>query len=52
MPSMTVFPNFPFVNSDLGRPQTVAFSPNSGYMALGGNKGIAYLFRLKKYEDY
>jgi len=51
-PSLTVFPNFPFLNADYGRPQTIAFTPNSGYMAVGGNKGIAYLFRLKKYENY
>jgi U3 small nucleolar RNA-associated protein 18 len=52
LPSLTVFNNFPFVNTDYGRPNSLAFSPNSGYLALGNNKGTAMLFRLDHYDNY
>ncbi|XP_041971327.1 U3 small nucleolar RNA-associated protein 18 homolog [Aricia agestis] len=50
IPSYTVFSNFPSEN--LHQIQTVSFSPNSGYLALGNNKGSAYLYRLKHYKNY
>ncbi|CAH2209437.1 U3 small nucleolar RNA-associated protein 18 homolog [Pararge aegeria] len=50
IPSYHVFSNFP--KQSLQQVETVSFSPNSGYMALGNNKGYAYLFRLKHYKNY
>ncbi|CAH0725285.1 unnamed protein product, partial [Brenthis ino] len=50
IPSYHVFSNFPKQN--LYQVETVSFSPNSGYMALGNNKGCAYLYRLKHYKNY
>ncbi|KAL1117395.1 hypothetical protein AAG570_004721, partial [Ranatra chinensis] len=44
-PSMTVFSNFPSLNSSYGRVQEVAFSPNSGYFSLTNNLSTAFLFR-------
>jgi len=52
LPSLTVFNNFPFVNTDYGRPNSLAFSPSSGYLAMGNNRGTAMLFRLDHYENY
>lgn len=52
-PSMTVFSNFPSsVQSVLARPQCLDFSPGSGYLAVGNNKGTALLYRLKHYGNY
>lgn len=50
IPSYNVFTNFPKQN--LQQVETVSFSPNSGYMALGNNRSSAYLFRLKHYKNY
>lgn len=45
-PSMTVFKNFPSsTQSVLARPQCLDFSPGSGYLAVGNNKGTALLYR-------
>lgn len=46
LPSFSVFANFPSKTLDLGRVETIAFSPNSGYMAIGNNIGGARLIRL------
>ncbi|XP_069693921.1 U3 small nucleolar RNA-associated protein 18 homolog [Periplaneta americana] len=52
-PSMTVFSNFPGSSQPhLARPQCLDFSPNSGYLAIGNNKGAALLYRLKHYGNY
>lgn len=51
-PSCNVFTNFPGTFSKLGQPTSVAFSPNSGYMAIGNRKNTVALFRLKHYSDY
>ncbi|XP_021186936.3 U3 small nucleolar RNA-associated protein 18 homolog [Helicoverpa armigera] len=52
IPSYHVFANFPSPTLNLHQVDTVSFSPNSGYMALGNNKGCAYLYRLKYYKNY
>ncbi|XP_059046092.1 U3 small nucleolar RNA-associated protein 18 homolog [Achroia grisella] len=52
IPSYHVFSNFPVQTDDYNRIQCVKFSPNSGYMAMGNNKGAAYLYRLKYYRNY
>lgn len=46
LPSFSVFANFPSKALDLGRVETVAFSPNGGYMAIGNNIGGARLIRF------
>lgn len=52
IPSYHVFANFPSPTLNLHQVDTVNFSPNSGYMAMGNNKGCAYLYRLKYYKNY
>jgi len=51
-PSMTVFKNFPFNNQGTSLIQTMDFSPNGGYMALGLSNGTASLYRLHHYDQY
>lgn len=51
LPSYHLFCNFP-QNINLYQVENVSFSPNSGYMAVGNNKGCAYLYRLKHYKNY
>lgn len=52
IPSYHVFSNFPKQSTNLYQVDTISFSPNSGYMALGNNKSCAYLYRLKYYKNY
>lgn len=52
IPSYNVFANFPTHGKSIGHLNTVAFSPNSGYMALGNDLKSAYLYRLQYYNNY
>ncbi|KAM3967350.1 LOW QUALITY PROTEIN: U3 small nucleolar RNA-associated protein 18 homolog wicked [Aphomia sociella] len=52
IPSYHVFSNFPVQADNCNHVQCVTFSPNSGFMAMGNNKGSAYLYRLKYYKNY
>ena len=51
-PTMTVFKNFPLQNQGTSLIQTMDFSPNGGYMALGLSNGTASLYRLHHYNQY
>ncbi|CAG5123600.1 unnamed protein product [Candidula unifasciata] len=52
-PSMTVLPNFPeHFDNDLKMLMCMDFSPSSGYLALGNNKGRCLLYRLHHYTKY
>lgn len=51
-PSMTVFSNFPHVAENVMRPQCLDFSPHSGFLSLGNNRGRALLYRLKHFGNY
>ncbi|KAJ1673532.1 U3 snoRNP protein [Spiromyces aspiralis] len=52
LPSCTVFSNWPTHNTPLGYVQTFDFSPNSGFLGIGNDKGKVLLFRLKHYANY
>jgi len=52
LPSATVFSNFPGALNGLGKPTAIAFSPKSGFMALGNTESTISLFRLKHYSNY
>lgn len=52
IPSYHVFTNFPDQSTALSQVQTVNFSPNSGYMSVGNDKGCANFYRLKYYKNY
>ncbi|KAJ1523333.1 hypothetical protein ONE63_001204 [Megalurothrips usitatus] len=51
-PSMTVFSNFPHISENVFRPQCLDFSPHSGFLTLGNNRGRALLYRLKHFGNY
>lgn len=51
LPSLTVFPNWPTSRTPLSYVNTFDFSPNSGYLSIGNDRGRALLFRLKHYKD-
>ena len=49
VPSMTVFSNWPTSKSPLHYVHSVAFSPTSGYLAVGNARGRVLLYRLHAY---
>lgn len=51
MPSMTVFANWPTSRTPLHYVHAAAFSPHSGFLAVGNAKGRALLYRLHHYGD-
>lgn len=51
-PSGTVYHNFPGMNSNIGKPNVVQFSPQSGYFAIGNGDKQVPLFRLKHFNNY
>lgn len=52
VPTCNVYSNFPGTFSKLGQATAVAFSPGSGYMAIGNQKNTIALFRLKNFANY
>lgn len=51
LPSMTAFANWPTSRSPLNFVHSLAFSPNSGYLAIGNARGKVLLYRLNHYPD-
>ncbi|KAK7083460.1 U3 snoRNP protein [Halocaridina rubra] len=51
-PSMTVFENFPIVGKTTRPVESLQFSPQSGFLAVGNKVGSAQLFRLKHFKSY
>ncbi|KAG4098432.1 WD40 repeat-like protein [Neocallimastix lanati (nom. inval.)] len=49
LPTMRVFPNWPTSTTPLGYVSSFDFSPNSGYLAIGNDKGKVLLYRLGSY---
>ena len=45
MSSLTVYQNFPSLIDKMSSPTDLDFSPNSGYLAAGTNKGIVNMYR-------
>ncbi|GBB84798.1 hypothetical protein RclHR1_11370003 [Rhizophagus clarus] len=50
LPSLYIFPNWPNITNPLGYVQCFDFSPNSGYLTIGNEKGKALLYRLLSYS--
>lgn len=50
-PSMTVFSNFPG-NYNMNRINSLGWSPGSGYLSLGNNRGSALLYRMRHFAEY
>jgi U3 small nucleolar RNA-associated protein 18 len=51
LPSMTAFSNWPTSRSPLNFVHSLAFSPNSGYLAVGNARGKVLLYRISHYQD-
>ncbi|CAG8441103.1 3850_t:CDS:2 [Acaulospora morrowiae] len=49
LPSLTTFQNWPNVSTPLRYVQCFDFSPSSGYLAIGNDKGKVLLYRLGHY---
>jgi len=49
LPTMRVFPNWPTSTTPLSYVSSFDFSPNSGYLAIGNDKGKVLLYRLGSY---
>lgn len=52
LPSFIVFSNFPTLQTIIGTPQTINFSPGSGYLSISNRTGSALLYRLRHYGNY
>lgn len=51
MPSATVYRNWPTSKTPLGYAWSTDFSPNSGALAIGNDKGKCLMYRLSYYKD-
>ncbi|KAF9934781.1 U3 snoRNP protein [Linnemannia zychae] len=51
IPSLKVFPNWPTSGTPLSYVTSMAFSPRSGYFAIGNDKGKVLLYRLNHYPS-
>ncbi|KAF9364607.1 U3 small nucleolar RNA-associated protein 18 [Mortierella sp. NVP85] len=51
IPSLKVFPNWPTSGTPLSYVTSLAFSPRSGYLAIGNDKGKVLLYRLNHYSS-
>lgn len=49
IPTMTVYSNWPSARANLHRACCLRFSPKSGYLAIGNDKGVVHLMRLASY---
>eukprot|EP00043_Microstomoeca_roanoka_P005218 m.54398 g.54398 ORF g.54398 m.54398 type:complete len:509 (+) comp12865_c0_seq2:51-1577(+) len=52
VPSLTVYKNWPSHSTVLRYTHAMAFSPHSGYLATGNDKGTVPLFRLNHFDSY
>ncbi|KAJ9452458.1 U3 small nucleolar RNA-associated protein 18-like protein [Diplonema papillatum] len=51
VPSLSTFANFPRIGHHYRKPTCGDFSPNSGLMCLGNDRGRALMFRLNYYTE-
>ena len=49
LPSCSVFNNWPTDRTPLGTVESLAFSPNGGYLAIGNHKGFVLLYQLEHF---
>jgi U3 small nucleolar RNA-associated protein 18 len=52
VPSFSVYSNWPTTKTPLGYVSAVDFSPSSGFMTIGNDKGRALLYRLNHFTKY
>ncbi len=51
LPSATVFSNWPTQRSPLHYVHSLAFSPHSGFLAVGNARGKVLLYRLHAFSE-
>ncbi|KAF9957939.1 U3 snoRNP protein [Modicella reniformis] len=51
IPSLKVFPNWPTSGTPLSYVTSLTFSPKSGYLAVGNDRGKVLLYRLNHYSS-
>jgi U3 small nucleolar RNA-associated protein 18 len=51
VPTGTVFSNWPSSKTPLHSVSTVSFSPGSGYLAIGNDRGRVLLYRMLHYQS-
>lgn len=51
-PSGTVYSNFPGIQGNIGKPNVIRFSPQSGFLAIGNQSKEVSLYRIKHYDGY
>lgn len=51
LPSLSVFSNWPTSRTSLRYVNAFDFSPNSGYLSIGNDRGKALLYRLNHFTD-
>jgi U3 small nucleolar RNA-associated protein 18 len=49
MPTLTAYVNWPSASTPLSHVSSLDFSPNSGYVAVGNDKGRVLLYRINHY---
>lgn len=50
--SFRVVSNFPAYHTNIGMPQSIDFSPGSGYLSISNKTGSALLYKLRYYDRY
>lgn len=51
MPTLTCYSNWPTQRTPLGYVSSMCFSPHSGMLAMGNDKGRALLYRVNHYPS-
>lgn len=51
-PSGSVYQNFPAMNSNIGKPNVVQFTPQSGFFAIGNSDKQVAMYRLKHFHNF
>lgn len=51
-PSGTVYHNFPAANSNIGKPNVIQFSPQSGFFAIGNGDKQVPMYRVKHFHNF
>ncbi|CAN0023203.1 unnamed protein product [Choristocarpus tenellus] len=51
MPTGMLFTNWPTERTPVRYPFAIDFSPSSGYLAVGNDRGQALLYRIRHYDN-
>lgn len=51
LPSCSVYSNWPLEKAPFRKVESMDFSPNGSYFAIGNNKGNVFLYRLNYFSN-